>query len=56
MSLHTLKGFPWSLLDKKFDENTAIRLVNFIETTPAIILLTSADAKIITQQVAEGAK
>jgi hypothetical protein len=56
MSLHTLKGFPWSLLDKQFDENTATRLVNSIETEPAIILPTSADAKIITQQVAEGAK
>jgi hypothetical protein len=48
MSLYTLKGFPWSLLDKQFDENTTTRLVNSIETEPDIILPTSADAKIIT--------
>jgi hypothetical protein len=56
MSLHTLKDFPRNLLDKKINEDIDTRLVNSIESEPAIMLPSSADAKIISQQVEDGAK
>jgi hypothetical protein len=43
-------------VDKKCNEEVNTRLVNSIESKPATMLPSSADTKIISQQVNEGAK